>query len=487
VKLQIGGFSIFYILYFVLAIGLSIQLLLDNKTPQSTFAWILALFLIPYAGAVIYLMGGLNWRRRKLVKIRPEEVFGERMKDLLAEQALQIQDSYSQIGSDISKILTITMKTGNAIVTQNNTLEIYHSGKEKFERLFEDLESAKDSIHMEYFIFRDDEMGNRIIDILERKANDGLEVRFLVDGAGSRPTFTRKGRRRFKKSKVQFRNFLDPANIITAWLINYRMHRKIVVIDGKIAYTGGMNLAAEYITGFPRFESWRDTHLRFSEGGAVVLLQSVFIADWVNSGGIIDSYGQYIDGHACDKKTNRLLPVQILCSGPDSHWFSIHKLFLTMISNANTKVMIQSPYFVPDESIAAAMETAALSGVEVSLMMTGKADKYVPFWVAHTFFEPLLLAGVKIYLYEAGFFHVKSLIIDDIMATVGSCNVDQRSFFLDYELNTVMYDQKTAMRLAAQFEQDLESCRQFTLEDYRSIGRLKRFRNSAFRIVAPLL
>ncbi len=486
-KLQIGGFSIFYILYFVLAIGLSIQLLLDNKTPQSTFAWILALFLIPYAGAVIYLMGGLNWRRRKLVKIRPEEVFGERMKDLLAEQALQIQDSYSQIGSDISKILTITMKTGNAIVTQDNTLEIYHSGKEKFKRLFEDLESAKHSIHMEYFIFRDDEMGNRIIDILERKANDGLEVRFLVDGAGSRPTFTRKGRRRLKKSKVQFRNFLDPANIITAWLINYRMHRKIVVIDGKIAYTGGMNLAAEYITGLPRFESWRDTHLRFIEGGAVVLLQSVFIADWVNSGGIIDSYGQYIDRNACDKKTNRLLPVQILCSGPDSHWFSIHKLFLTMISNANTKVMIQSPYFVPDESIAAAMETAALSGVEVSLMMTGKADKYIPFWVAHTFFEPLLLAGVKIYLYEAGFFHAKSLIIDDIMATVGSCNVDQRSFFLDYELNTVLYDQKTTMRLAAQFEKDLESCRQFTLKDYNAIGRLKRFRNSAFRIVAPLL
>lgn len=485
--MEIGGFSIFYILYFVLAIGLSIQLLLDNKTPQSTFAWILALFLIPYAGAIIYLMGGLNWRRRKLVKVRPEEVFGERMKDLLIEQASQIQDSYSQIGSDISKILTITMKTGNAIVTQDNTVEIFQTGKEKFDRLFYDLERAEHSIHIEYFIFRDDEMGNRIIDILERKADEGLEVRFLVDGAGSRPTFSRKGRRRLKKSKVQFRNFLDPANIITAWLINYRMHRKIVVIDGKIAYTGGMNLAAEYITGLPRFESWRDTHLRLSEGGAVVLLQSVFLADWINSGGIIKSYGQYIDRNACDKKTDRLLPVQILCSGPDSHWFSIHKLYLTMISNANTKVMIQSPYFVPDESIAAAIETAALSGVEVSLMMTGKADKYIPFWVAHTFFEPLLLAGVKIFLYEAGFFHAKTLVVDDVMATVGSCNVDQRSFFLDYELNTVLYDQQTAMRLSAQFEKDIEACRQFTLEDYKAMGRLKQFRNSAFRIVAPLL
>ncbi len=485
--MEIGGFSIIYILYIVLAVGLSIQLLLDNKTPQSTFAWILAIFLIPYIGAVLYLMAGLNWRRRKLVKIRPEEIFGNRMQNLLIEQASQIQDAYSQIGSDISKILTITMKTGNAIVTQSNNLEIFHTGSEKFKRLFEDLESAAKSIHMEYFIFRDDEIGNRVIDILERKAEEGVEVRFLVDGAGSRPIFTRKGRRRLKKSKVQFRNFLDPANVVTAWLINYRMHRKIVVIDGKTAYTGGMNIGAEYLTGLPRFDSWRDIHLRFSDGGAIVLLQSIFIADWVNSGGVIEKYGKYVDREACDKKPDRLLPVQILCSGPDSEWNTIHKLYLTMIANANKRVMIQSPYFVPDESIAAAIETAALSGVEISLMMTGKVDKKIPFWVAHTFFEPLLRAGVKIYLYEAGFFHVKSLIIDDIMATTGSCNMDQRSFFLDYELNTVLYDQKTAMELTNQFENDLEKCRQITLEDYRTIGKLKKFRNSTFRPFAPLL
>jgi cardiolipin synthase A/B len=488
--LEIGDFSIFYILYILLAIGLSIQLLLDNKTPQSTFAWILAIFLIPYVGAVIYLMGGLNWRRRKIVQIRPEEVFGEHMRSLLDVQTSQIADSYSGIGSDITKILTITMKTGNAIVTQDNLMDVFHRGGDKFEQLFKDLEQAQKSIHLEYFIFRDDEVGNRIIDILERKAKEGLEVRMLVDGAGSRPTLSRKTRRRLRKGPIEFRNFLDPANIVSAWLINYSMHRKIVVIDGEIAYTGGMNIGKEYIDGQPRFENWRDTHLRFPAGGVVFLLQAVFIADWVNSGGQVEEYRDYLQ--TARSRSNAVedgyrYSVQMLCSGPDSQWYSIHKLYLTMIANANKKVLIQSPYFVPDESIAATLETAALSGVEIALMMTGKPDKWIPFWVAHTFYEPLLKAGVRIFLYEAGFFHVKAMIIDDLLVTTGSCNMDQRSFFLDYELNVVVYDQKFASEMTAQFEKDLESCREVTLEDYHAISRAQKFRNSVFRTIAPLL
>mgnify|MGYP000303695384 CR=1 FL=1 len=482
----IGDFSIFYILYIVLAVGLSIQLLLDNKTAQSTFAWILAIFLIPYAGAIIYLMGGLNWRRRKLVRIRPEDVFGERMGSLLAEQAEQIEAAYELIGSDAAKLLTVTMKTGNAIVTQDNQVELYHTGRDKFERLFADLEAAESSIHIEYFIFRDDETGNHILDILERKHREGVEVRVLLDGAGSRATFSRRGRRRLRRSGIQYRNFLDPANIVSAWLINYSMHRKIVVIDGKVAYTGGMNIGTEYITGGPRFDSWRDTHMRITGGGGVILLQSIFMADWINSGGRVENPGRYLSEGA-DPVPERLLPVQMLCSGPDSTWYTIHKLYLTMITNANRKVIIQSPYFVPDESIAAAIETTALSGVEVQLMITGKVDKAIPFWAAHTFFEPLLKAGVKIYLYEAGFFHVKAIIIDDSMVTIGSCNMDQRSFFLDYELNTVFYDQKIALEMSSRFEEDRTCCREVTLESYREIGKLQKLRNSAFRIFAPLL
>lgn len=485
--MDIGGFSIIYMLYILLAAGLSIHLLLDNKTPQSTFAWILAIFLIPYAGAIIYLMGGLNWRRRRLVKLRAEDVFKERIGNIIASQSAQIRDSYAELSSDVAKTLNITLNTGNAIVTQDNAVTIFHQGSEKFLQLFKDLEAAEHSIHLEYFIFRDDETGTRIIEVLERKALEGIEVRVLVDGDGSRPTLSRKMRRRLRKSPIQFRNFLDPANIVTAWLINYSMHRKIIVIDGNIAYTGGMNIGTEYITGSPRFASWRDTHLRFATGGAALLLQSIFIADWVNSGGTIERYEPYLSRKLSEEKPQRLLPVQMLCSGPDSRWNSIHKLYLTMISNADRKVLIQSPYFVPDESIAAAIETAALSGVAVEIMITGEPDKKIPFWVAHTFFEPLLAAGVKIYLYEAGFFHVKSLIIDDSLVTTGSCNMDQRSFFLDYELNAVVYDQVTAIEMANQFDTDRKSCRELTIEDYQKMRRITKFRNSIFRTIAPLL
>jgi cardiolipin synthase A/B len=486
--MNIGGFSISYIIYIIFAIGLAVQLLLDNKTPQSTFAWILAIFLIPYAGGIIYLLVGLNWRRRKLVQVRPEEIFGQRMKKLLDLQSDQIEAAYNSLGSDVSKILTVTMRTGNAIVTQDNKLDLIHTGKEKFEYLIADLENARKSIHMEYFIFRDDEIGSRIISILERKAREGVVVRLLVDGAGSRPTLSGKGRRRLRKGPIEFRNFLDPANLVSAWLINYSMHRKIVIIDGSIAYTGGMNIGMEYIDGKPRFSSWRDTHLRFTRGGVVVLLESIFIADWMNSGGDVEAFEKYPEYEEIEEVGDSMLfPVQILSSGPDSKWYSIHKLYLTMISNANRKVLIQSPYFVPDESIAAAIETAALTGVEVALMMTGRPDKLIPFWVAHTFFEPLLKAGVRIFLYEAGFFHVKALIIDDLVVTVGSCNMDQRSFFLDYELNAVVYDQRTAIEMAEQFERDLECCREVTLADYEAISRAGKFRNSVFRTIAPLL
>lgn len=483
--MEIGGFSIFYLVYMVIAIGLSIQLLLDNKTPQSTFAWILALFLIPYGGAIIYIMGGLNWRRRRLVRLRPEDLFAETMQRIIDEQRTQIEDQYSNLGSDISKILTLTLRSGNAIVAQVKRLEFFFEGRILFERLMEDLRGAEHSIHIEYFIFRYDEVGKEIVSILKQKVAEGVEVRFLVDGAGSRPTFSGKGRRMVKNSRIEFRNFLDPANIVTAWLINYSTHRKIVVIDEKIAYTGGMNVGTEYITGGKRFDSWRDTHMRFEGGSSIALLQSIFIADWVNSGGQVQDPARYL--RDTYQEIEGTIPVQMLCSGPDSRWYSIHQLYFTMIANADRRVIIQSPYFVPDESIAQAMESAALTGVEVNLMITGCPDKRIPFWVAHTFFEPLLKAGVHIYLYEAGFFHAKTIVIDDVLSTTGSCNMDQRSFFLDYELNAVIYSEQAAKVLIQQFERDLEKCREMTLEDYGRIRRLSKFRNSVFRTIAPLL
>jgi cardiolipin synthase len=483
---EIGGFSIFYIIYILLAVSFAVQILLDNKTPQSSVAWILTIFLIPYVGVAFYILSGINWRKRKLVKQRPEDLFGTYLRTVLDQQQNFLTKEKEYLGSDMHKIMTMTMKTANAIITEHNSVKLYHAGDLLFEDLLRDLEQATESIHLEYFIFRDDALGKRIISILKEKADQGVEVRFLVDGSGSKLTFSFRGRYGLRRSNVDFRNFLDPGNIVTAWLLNYSSHRKIVVIDNKIAYTGGMNVGEEYINGGRRFDTWRDTHMRFV-GNSVMILQSIFLADWLNSGGSVNDFGRFFRSRRFDPLIENSLGVQILTSGPDSNWYSIQQLYFNMITNANERVIIQSPYFVPDESISTAMETAALSGIEVNLMITGCPDKLVPYWAAHTFFEPLLRAGVKIYLYKAGFFHSKVVVIDDLLATAGSCNMDQRSFFLDYELNAIFYDKKITKQFVDQFEKDREHCELMDMDLYNRISGLSKFRNSIFRIISPLL
>lgn len=484
--MSIGGLSVFYIIYMLLALSFSIQILFDNKTPQSSVAWIMAIFLIPYVGVAFYILSGINWRKRKLVKQRPEDLFGSSLREILDNQSSSLLDEKDLIGSDLSKIMTVTHRAANAIITDHNQIEVYHHGEPCFFQLMEDLRNASSSIHMEYFIFRDDEIGSRIIDILMQKASEGVEVRLLVDGAGSKFTLSYKGRRRLRKSRVDFRIFLDPSNLVTAWLLNYSSHRKIVVIDNEIGYTGGMNIGKEYIDGGRRFESWRDTHMRFV-GASVTILQSIFLADWFNSGGRLPDLDEYF-GHVNLKPAMEgLSGVQLVTSGPDSDWYSIQQLYFTMITNANERVIIQSPYFVPDESISVAMENAALSGVEVNLMITGCPDKRIPFWAAFSYFEPLLRAGVKIYLYQAGFFHSKVVIIDDRPVSVGSCNMDQRSFFLDYELNAIFYDYSITEDYIRQFEEDCRKSQLLDLKTYMEISSVKKFRNSIFRLISPLL
>ena len=484
--MEIGGFSIFYIISLVLAVSFSIQLLFDNKTAQSSLAWIMAMFLIPYVGVGAYVLSGINWRKRKLVKYRPEELYGTYLSDVLAHQRELINEKKEHIGSDMHKIMMMTMRAANGVVMGNNDCRIYHTGEPHFADLIEDLKGARKTIHIEYFIYRDDEIGGEILEILKAKAAEGVEVRLLVDGAGSKFTFSRRGRRRLRRSQVEYRNFLDPSNVFFAWLLNYSSHRKIVVIDNRISYTGGMNIGKEYIDGGKRFDSWRDTHMRFV-GNASGVLQSIFLADWMNSGGVVEDIGRFFQELDLSTHGVNLTGVQMLSSGPDSDWYSIQQLYFTMITNANDRVIIQSPYFIPDESITTAMENAALGGVDVNLMITGRPDKLIPYWAAHTFFESLLKAGVKIYLYTAGFLHSKVVIIDDRIVTCGSCNMDQRSFFLDFELNTTFYDPQTAKEFVRQFEQDCEASRRFTMVDYHNISSLRKLRNSVFRLISPLL
>ncbi|MFW5711517.1 MAG: cardiolipin synthase [Spirochaetota bacterium] len=481
--LNIGSFLLFF--YFAFVIVLTVQIVLDNKPPEVAVAWILAIYFLPYFGAGLYLLSGVNWKKKKIMKQLPERTFKTYLGPILEQQKTFLQNTETdyELDNDMVKTISLALQSGNSILTLNNSVRFYYEGGPFFDELIADLENAQDTINMEFFIYRSDELGRRIKDILERKAREGVKVRLLFDGVGCFNKLSWKFKRELKQSPIDARYFLDPMNILSSRLLNYRNHRKIVVIDGQIGYTGGMNIGLEYMNGGRNFRRWRDTHLRL-EGESVQLLQGVFLSDWYNSGGDVIQDARFFPLPAT---RGSFLPMQIVVSGPDSDWNSIKKLFLHLISNANNRISIQSPYFIPDQPLMNALETAALSGVEVNLMMTGCPDKRIPFWVAHTYFEDLLKAGVHIYLYEQGFLHAKVLIVDTMISTVGSCNMDIRSFHLDYEVNAFFYDTKITADLIAQFNADVAECRQVAFEDIRELSIFRRLRNSIFRMIAPVL
>jgi len=475
--------SILVLFYYVFSLALIVQIILDNKPPEVAVGWILAIFFLPYAGAVIYLLGGINWKKRKIMKQLPERTFKTYLGPILDRQKHFLQETAGTFDNDVVKTISLALQSGNSILTLNNSARFYFEGAGFFDDLVRDLEEARDTIHLEFFIYRSDELGRRLYSILKRKSDEGVKVRALFDGVGCFNKMSWKFKRELKQSNIEARYFLDPMNVLSGRLLNYCNHRKIVVIDGKVAYTGGMNVGNEYITGGPHFHRWRDTQVRLS-GESVQLLQGVFLSDWYNSGGDAILDARFFP---LPDTTHFSSPMQIVVSGPDSDWNSLKMIFLHLISNANKKVYIQSPYFIPDQALTNVLESAALSGVEINLMMTGVPDKRIPFWVAYTYFENLLDAGVRIYQYTAGFLHAKVMIVDDSLATVGSCNMDIRSFNLDYEVNAFFYNPEIAQELIAQFYNDIAECREISYKDVHELQLWKRFRNSIFRMIAPVL
>lgn len=473
------------IAFFLYVITVTVTIILDNRPPVVSLAWLVTLFFLPYFGIVIYIYAGVNWRKKKIMKQLPEDFIKENLKAIIGEQQEYLERIRSARDNDLEKCMTLLLGSNHSVITFRNTMRMFHNGEEFFEHVMEDIQNARHSLHLQFYIWRSDTLGEKMKDLLIQKVREGVEVKLIFDGVGCFFKMSRKYKKALKNGGVEFRYFLDPLNPLTGRLVNYRNHRKIIVIDGRIGYTGGMNLAQEYITGQPRFASWRDTGIRL-ENDAVKMLQVIFLTDWYNSGGDLSLRREYFPDLP-QAATGAQHTLQIAASGPDSRWHSIKQLFLTMISNANSEVLIQSPYFIPDETIMSAMQTASLSGVKVKLMMTGIPDKRMPLWVAHTYFENLLKAGVEIYLYTAGFFHPKVLTVDGRFATVGTCNMDVRSFHLDYEVNIAVYDETAARELADQFYRDVRYCRQVTEDEVGRYPLAFRLRDSILRVLAPLL
>lgn len=470
----------------ILNIFLAIALIfLERRDATSTWAWLLVLFFIPIFGFIIYLMFGRRLREKHLFRWEGRNKIG--IDQLINYQMSAIENNTFEFRKDelekYKDMIYLHLRNNDAVLTQDNAMEVFNDGTDKFEALIADLEQATNHIHIQYYIFRLDHLGKRILDVLERKAKEGVEVRLLFDDMGSRGLYKRHFNQLIRyggKVEAFFPSILPLINT----RLNYRNHRKIVVIDGSAAYIGGFNVGDEYLGKAKKFGYWRDTHLRI-EGSAVHPIQTRFLLDWNQASAEkdIEYNEQYFP--AIPRKGD--ISMQIVSSGPDSEWEQIKDGYLKMIFRAKKYIYIQTPYFIPDISFLDALRIACLSGVDVRIMIPNKPDHVFVYWATYSNVGHLLKAGAKIYIYDNGFLHAKQIVIDDEVATVGTANIDVRSFKLNFEVNAFIYDPTAAHQLAELFEQDLLVSRELTLENYQQRSFGIRLKESMAHLISPIL
>lgn len=356
-------------------------------------------------------------------------------------------------------------------------------GRQKFEQLLRDLKNAKHHIHMQYYIFRHDELGQRILQVLEEKAKEGVEVRFLYDAIGSNRLFKKHMRPLAEAGGLSEVFFPSIFPLINPRL-NFRNHRKIVVIDGNIGYVGGFNVGNEYLGVEEKYGYWRDTHTRI-EGSAVHALQTRFLIDWNMASK--EHRVTYDDCYYPTIEREGSTAVQIVSSGPDDEHDALKYSYVKMIVSARCYVYIQSPYFVPDETVFEAVRMASLCGVEVRLMIPAVPDYKIVYAATMSYMEDLLKAGVHIDLYDGGFMHAKTIVIDDEVATCGTTNFDVRSFKLNFEVNAFLFDTEKAIDMRRIYERDLQVSKPLTMEAYKKRSFRKRTQESLARLISPIL
>jgi cardiolipin synthase len=477
VDLIIGAIVILNICF-----GISI-VFFERKTPEIALAWLTLLVFIPVLGFLFYIAFGQNFYRARLFRIKAED--DKQVQELVADQLSEVARlenlSTDERENTFLRVIRMLLVSNRAIVSDNNKIEIYTNGHDKFKALFAAIDGAKDFVHVEYYYISPDNLGAEMVSHLTKKAKDGVEVRVLVDGLPFSvvpPSFWKPFLDAGGKKAVFFPGFLRFIN----FRFNNRNHRKIVVIDGKTAFCGGFNVGDEYV-GRKELGFWRDTHVRI-DGDAAHSLEVRFLMDW----------------NYASKDPVELIPryfpptggtgsavVQIVSSGPDHRHNQIKLAYLHLINTATESVYIQTPYFVPDASLIDALRLAAQSGIDVKIMIPCKPDHMFVYSVNHAFIRDLLDAGVKAYTYDEGFIHAKTLVIDGVVASVGSANWDIRSFKLNFETNALIYNPAYAKNLREIFEDDLKRSTEITLASLEKRPLLERIWEPVARLFSPVL
>ena len=489
--------KIILLLSYILSAVISIKLILENRDPSKTIIWILIFMLFPVVGIVIYAILGRNIRKLKINKaskmadnMKKENILFnlDEMKELAKGQSSMIKEGklpgYENKDFRVLKIISLLLNTGIFPFTINNNIEIYVDGNEKFYNLIKDIRNAKDHIHLEYFIIKDSEIGCKIKKELIKKAREGVKIRIIYDDVGCwRFWFHRKFFKEMKEAKIEIVPYLKGKIAIpVGGQINYRNHRKIVVIDGKIGYTGGINMGDEYIGKNKKFGYWRDTHIRI-EGTSVYMLQMIFLTDWY-----YNTKEVLLKEKLFPKLNSKgICMMQIVASGPDSDWESMHYAYFYAICQAKKSIYIETPYFIPDESLLKALKCAALSGVELIILFPKIADHKIVNTASYSYFQEILEAGGNVYLYNKGFLHSKVIIIDDFMASTGSANMDLRSFKLNFEVNAFIYDKGVIKEIKEDFMNDLKFSEELEINKFNNRKLRIKIKESLSRLFSPIL
>lgn len=456
---------------------------IERKEPTTTWAWLLIFILLPGFGFIIYILLGQNFSRERLFK--EKKIIDKYKKEQLQESLNDLEEG-DDSGEQYFDLRKMNYNNCGARYTKQNSIKIFVDGEEKFKSLLEDIKSAKKYIHIQYYIFKKDILGKKIIEALEKKLEEGVEVKLLVDSMGSHK-LTKISLKRYLKLGGKFAIFFPGILPHINTRVNYRNHRKIVVIDGKYGYVGGFNVGKEYINLDKKIGYWRDTHIRI-RGKAVNDLNERFLLDWCYAADEeIYSLEKYLYKDEDNLDVEKSVGIQIVTSGPDHNEQYIKNAYIKMINNAKKNVYLTTPYFVPDEPMLESLRISALSGVDVRILIPGKPDHKFMQWAASSYIESLLEVGARVYYYNNGFVHAKTLVVDSSVTSIGTANMDIRSFGLNFEVNAFIFDERVSKECENQFMKDLKVSSEIDKDEFKNRSKWLKIKESVVRLLSPIL
>lgn len=463
------------IVYGLTVAGIIGVVLSENRNPLKSLAWVTVLLLFPVGGLILYIFFGRSIKNKRMISRR------NRKRLMHNEPVRYMNPPLGAMSPAMRQQVDLGRSLAGAALYPGNLTTYFCSGTEKFEALLTDILSAKRFINLQYYIFEDDEIGRRVAEALILKSRQGVKVRVIYDHIGC-ISVSRRFFKRMRRAGIEVYPFFRVAFPMFATRINWRNHRKLCVIDGKIGYVGGMNVADRYISGGKKFACWRDSHLRV-QGPAVAALHYSFAIDW-------NFMGQPLIEDAVDSTEyvgDDTASMQLLTSGPTSEWSNIEFQMLKAIGNAKQRIFIQTPYFLPTESLLSALQAAALSRVDVRVMLPRHSDSLVLTYASYSYIHECLRAGIKIYLFNEGMLHAKNMIIDGDFCSIGSANIDFRSFEHNFEATMFVYSAHLNYQLRSQFSVDEKLSTRIRINEWRRRPMRQKALESIVRLLSPVL